>query len=61
MEKIISITFTILFSAALAFSPASEPVTESGPGCIVQPEVVEACHEGGGRFDWQLCSCVGGN
>jgi hypothetical protein len=62
MREILSITFMILFTAALAFSPEGQanPAPLQDPGCIVQPDVIEACHAGGGRFDWQLCSCVGG-
>lgn len=61
MTRLVTITFMILASAALTFSPESRPVTELDPGCIVQPEVIEACEQGGGRFDYKLCSCVGGN
>ena len=60
MEKILAIAFTILFSAALAFSPEREQA-QLDPACIVQPDVIEACEQGGGRFDFRLCSCVGGN
>lgn len=61
MTKMLTITFMILFTTALAFSPEREPATEINPGCIVQPDVIEACEQGGGRFDYKLCSCVGGN
>ena len=57
MGKILTITFMILFSAALAFSPKRESAQSD---CIVQPEVIEACEQGGGRFDFKLCSCVDG-
>jgi hypothetical protein len=60
MTKMISITFMILFTAALAFSPERELATDGNPGCIVMPEVIEACQQGGGQFDYKLCSCVGG-
>lgn len=56
LQTIISIASAILFVAALAFSPAQD----SNPGCIVQPDVIEACVNGGGRFDYGSCSCVGG-
>lgn len=61
MTRIITITFMMLASAALAFSPEREPIAQPDPGCIVQPEVIEACNQSGGRFDFKLCSCVGGN
>jgi hypothetical protein len=58
MTKMLMITFMILFTTALAFSPGSG---QSEPGCIVQPDVIEACESGGGRFDYKICSCVGAN
>ena len=58
LQTMISIAAAILFVAALAYTPA--PVVDSNPGCIVMPEVIEACVNGGGRFDYQICSCVGG-
>ena len=61
MQKIFTITFMILASAALAFSLETGPATQFDPGCIVMPEVIEACEQGGGRFDFKICSCVGGN
>ena len=60
MEKIIAITFMILSIAALTFTPANNVTIENDPGCIVMPEVIEACHQSGGRFDFGSCSCVGG-
>lgn len=60
MRKLLSIIFMILFMAALAFSPERGQADEQNPGCIVQPEVIEACVAGGGTFDWKSCSCVGG-
>ena len=60
MEKIIAITFMILSVAALAFTPAETVSVQDGPGCIVMPEVIEACNQSGGRFDYGICSCVGG-
>ena len=59
MTKVLTITFMILITTALAFSP--EPASDVNPGCIVMPEVIEACENSGGRFDYKLCSCVGGN
>ena len=61
MTKMLTITFMILFTSALAFTSASEPATDTNPGCIVMPEVIEACENSGGRFDYKLCSCVGGS
>lgn len=61
MTKIATITVMILASALLTFSPEKEPAISSDPGCIVMPEVIEACEQGGGRFDFKSCSCVGGN
>ncbi len=60
MRKMLSVTFVILFTAALAFSVQSgqQTPTPTSPGCIVQPEVIEACTNSGGRFDYKLCSCV---
>ena len=60
MQKMLSILFTPLVLAALAYSPQQVPVDETNPGCIVMPEVIEACEKSGGRFDFKLCSCVGG-
>ena len=62
MEKIITITFMILSVAALAFTSqnTAPAIVEDNPGCIVMPEVIEACHQSGGRFDYGICSCVGG-
>ena len=60
MEKIITITFMILSVAALAFTPQNTTPVADNPGCIVMPEVIEACHQSGGRFDYGICSCVGG-
>ena len=56
MKKMRSISFMILFVAALAFTP--EKAMPNEPVCIVHPDVVIACEESGGRFDWRLCSCV---
>ena len=58
LQTMISIASAILFVAALAYTPA--PADDSNPGCIVMPEVVEACVNSGGRFDYGTCSCVGG-
>lgn len=58
MQKTISILSGILFIAALLFSPQQNQV--QNPGCIVQPEVIEACTNGGGQFDYRTCTCVGG-
>ena len=58
MQRMLSILFTTLVLAALAYSP--QETTADDPGCIVMPEVIEACQQSGGRFDFQLCSCVGG-
>ena len=61
MSKIITITFMILASTALALTPGTEPASDTNPGCIVMPEVIEACENSGGRFDYKVCSCVGGS
>ena len=59
MKKMLSITFVILFTAALAFSPGKgQAQQETNPGCIVLPEVIEECVNNGGRFDYKICSCV---
>ncbi|HEX7329976.1 MAG TPA: hypothetical protein VF290_00665 [Pyrinomonadaceae bacterium] len=58
LQTMISIASAILFVAALAYTPT--PVHDSNPGCIVMPEVIEACVNSGGRFDYGTCSCVGG-
>ena len=60
MEKLITITFMILSIAALTFTPQTKVTTDNGPGCIVMQEVIDACTQSGGRFDYTLCSCVGG-
>ena len=61
MSKILTITFMILSATALAYTPESEPAIEINPGCVVQPDVIEACENSGGRFDYKRCSCVGGS
>ena len=61
MSKIITITFMILSATALAYSPERDVAIDTNPGCIVQPDVIEACEKSGGRFDYKLCSCVGGS
>lgn len=58
LQTMLTIALAIMSVAALAYTPA--PAHDSNPGCIVMPEVVEACVNGGGRFDYQICSCVGG-
>jgi hypothetical protein len=60
MEKVLSILVTTLILAASAYSPQESPANDTNPGCIVLPEVIQACEESGGRFDYQVCSCVGG-
>jgi hypothetical protein len=60
LQTMLTIAFAILSVAALAYTPQQAPAYDSNPGCIVMPEVVEACINGGGRFDYQICSCVGG-
>lgn len=58
MKKILAITFMILITAALGFSPEKgEAATQAIP-CIVHPDVLEACDNSGGRFDYKLCECV---
>jgi len=59
MRRILSIIFATLVVASLGFSP-QEKQTSENPGCIVMPEVIEACVNSGGRFDYTTCSCVGG-
>ena len=58
MKKMRSIIFMILFVTAMAFS--AERAMPNEPICIVHPDVIAACEESGGRFDFRLCSCVGG-
>ena len=60
VQTMLTIAFAILSVAALAYTQQQAPAYDSNPGCIVMPEVVEACVNGGGRFDYQSCSCVGG-
>lgn len=60
MEKVLTILLTTLVLAASAYSPQPAPANDTNPGCIVLPEVIEACEQSGGRFDYQVCSCVGG-
>ena len=60
MKKMLTIVFMILSTAMLAFPTRGGVPIEANPGCIVMPEVIEACEQGGGRFDYKLCSCVGG-
>ena len=60
MKKMLTLTFMFLFTVALAYSPKAGDQIQTDPGCIVMPEVVEACYQSGGRFDYTLCSCVGG-
>ncbi len=58
MKKILSITFMLLITAALGFSPEKgEAATQLIP-CIVHPDVLEACDNSGGRFDYKICECV---
>ena len=59
LQTLISIASALLIVGALAYTAPQAPANDSNPGCIVMPEVVEACINGGGRFDYQLCSCVG--
>lgn len=60
MRKMFSIIFVILVVASLGFAPQKKQTSEN-PGCIVMPEVIEACENSGGRFDYKSCSCVGGS
>ena len=61
MERMLSIIFTTLVLAASAYSPQQTPADDTNPGCIVMPEVIQACEQSGGKFDYQVCSCVGGS
>jgi len=62
MKRMLSISFMILITTALAFSPGTGQASpDIEPICLVHPDVLAACEESGGRFDWKLCSCVGGN
>lgn len=58
MKKTLSITFMILFVAAMAFAPERGRASARQPICIVHPDVIQACEESGGRFDFGICSCV---
>ena len=60
MQTRILILVATVFIAGMAYSTKQQPVKEVNPGCIVQPEVIEACVNSGGRFDYKTCSCVGG-
>lgn len=60
MKCILTITFMIFFQATMAFSPERGQMTGSQVICIVHPEVIQSCVESGGRFDYEVCSCVGG-
>ena len=60
MKKILSITFMILITAALGFSPETGKGTTQTTPCIVHPDVLEACDNSGGRFDYKICECVYG-
>ena len=60
LQTMLSIASALLIVAALAYAPPQAPANDSNPACIVMPEVVEGCINGGGRFDYQSCSCVGG-
>lgn len=62
MKTVLSVVFTTLYVIALAVAQlGQESGSEMTPDCIVMPEVIEACENGGGRFDWKTCSCVGGS
>ncbi len=60
MDRILVLAFMTFFTAAMVFSPEkAEPAPVEG--CIVMPEVIQSCVESGGRFDYGICSCVGGS
>ena len=61
MKRMLALTSTIFFAAAMLLSTGGRQAMPTGPGCIVQPEVIQSCEDSGGRFDWGLCSCVGGS
>lgn len=63
MKKMLTLIFMVLCTAMLAYPSGNGPSkpTPTNPGCIVMPEVIEACVQSGGTFDYKLCSCVGGN
>ena len=61
MERMLSILFTTLAVVALSYSPQPAATDDTNPGCIVMPEVIQACEQSGGKFDYQVCSCVGGS
>ena len=60
LQTMLTIAFALLSVAALAYTPQQSQAVDSNPGCIVMPEVIEACVNSGGRFDYGSCSCVGG-
>lgn len=61
MKRMLALTFTIFFAVMMVFSTGGRQAMTTGPGCIVHPDVIQSCEESGGRFDWGLCSCVGGS
>ena len=58
MRKILSLTFMILITAALGFPPERGKASTQLIPCIVHPDVLEACENSGGRFDYKICECV---
>ena len=61
MKRKLAITSMIFFAALMVFSAGGRQSGPVGPGCIVQPDELDRCYQSGGRFDWGLCSCVGGS
>lgn len=66
MKRMLAISSMIFCAVVMIFSTGGRQAGATGhqqpqPGCIVQPDVIERCEQSGGRFDWGLCSCVGGS
>lgn len=61
MKRKLAITSMIFFAVVMVFSTGGQQTGPIGPGCIVHPDELERCHQSGGQFDWNLCSCVGGS
>jgi hypothetical protein len=60
MRRRLAVTSMILFAVAMVFSTGGRQATGTTQMCIVHPDELDRCYQSGGRFDWTLCSCVGG-
>lgn len=61
MRRMLAITSTIFFAVVMVFSTDGQQAKGTQQPCIVHPDVIQNCEASGGRFDWELCSCVGGS